>query len=189
MNYRPNISWLKSVKSILDECDLSYVWTDQYFVSATWLCNTVEQSLIDQWKHIWHSNLQNSPKALNYRIFKEKWELEKYFKKLSDINIITLCRFRTTKHKLPIEMGMWQNIAKENRKCFIYLFIYLVIYVSFSCLLCKFVLQSSSVLLYVHFVLVCVFLYNIVSWIMKIKIYVSKLISKYVHATTWLKYC
>jgi hypothetical protein len=48
MNYRPNISWLKSVKSILDECDLSYVWTDQYFVSATWLCNTVEQSLIDQ---------------------------------------------------------------------------------------------------------------------------------------------
>jgi hypothetical protein len=29
----------------------------------------------------------------------------------------TLCRFRTTSHKLPIETGRWQNIARENRKC------------------------------------------------------------------------
>ena len=50
-------------------------------------------------------------------MFKEKLKLEKYFKKLNDRNIITLCRFRTTNHKLPIEMGMWQNIARENGKC------------------------------------------------------------------------
>ena len=35
LNYRTNIPWLKSVKSILDECGLSYVWNNQYFVSAT----------------------------------------------------------------------------------------------------------------------------------------------------------
>ena len=35
LNNRTNIPWLKSVKSILDECGLSYVWNNQYFVSAT----------------------------------------------------------------------------------------------------------------------------------------------------------
>ena len=35
LNYGTNILWLKSVISILDECGLSYVWNNQYFVSAT----------------------------------------------------------------------------------------------------------------------------------------------------------
>jgi hypothetical protein len=64
-----------------------------------WLYDTVKQIL----------------KALNYRMFKEKLDIEKYFEKLDNRNIITLCRFRTTNDKLPIETGMWQNIARENR--------------------------------------------------------------------------
>ena len=39
----------------------------------------------------------------------------------------------------------------------------------------KYLLQSSSILLFVHFVFVyviCVFLYTIVFWIMRIKIYI-----------------
>jgi hypothetical protein len=35
------------------------------------------KSLIEQFKQIWHSNLQISPKALNYCMLKEKLELEK----------------------------------------------------------------------------------------------------------------
>ena len=50
-------------------------------------------------------------------MFKEKLDIEKYFEKLDNRNIKTLCRFRTTNDKLPIETGMWQNIARENRKC------------------------------------------------------------------------
>ena len=38
-------------------------------------------------------------------MFKEKLDIEKYFEKLDNRNIITLCRFRTTNHKLPIETG------------------------------------------------------------------------------------
>ena len=59
-------------------------WTDQYFGSTTWLYKTVKQNIIDQFKQIWHYNLLNSPKALNYRMFKEKLEIEKYFEKLDD---------------------------------------------------------------------------------------------------------
>ena len=67
------------------------------------------------------------------------------------------------------------TIQKSNmdgsERCVI--FIYLFTYVFFSCLLCKCVLQSSSVLLFVHFVFVyviCVFKYTIIFWIMRIKI-------------------
>jgi hypothetical protein len=45
------------------------------------------------------------PKALNYRIFKENFEIENYFRVLEDKDIYTLCKFRTTNHKLPIETG------------------------------------------------------------------------------------
>jgi hypothetical protein len=29
----------------------------------------------------------------------------------------TLCKFRTTNHKLPIETGRWNNIDRVNRIC------------------------------------------------------------------------
>jgi hypothetical protein len=32
-------------------------------------------------------------------------------------DFLTLCKFRTTNHKLPIEHGRWNNIPRENRKC------------------------------------------------------------------------
>ena len=66
-----------------------------------WLYDTVKQIL----------------KALNYRMIKEKLDIEKYIETLDNRNIIRLCRFRTTNHKLPIETGMWQYIARGNRKC------------------------------------------------------------------------
>jgi hypothetical protein len=77
LSYGTSIPWLKSAKSILDECGLSYVWTNQYFVSVTLLYNIVKQIVINQFKQIWYSNLQSSPKALNYHMFREQLELEK----------------------------------------------------------------------------------------------------------------
>jgi hypothetical protein len=77
-----NFSSSNCAKSILDECGLSYVWTNQYFVSVTLLYNTVKQIVINQFKQIWYSNLQSSPKALNYHMFREQLELEKLFKTL-----------------------------------------------------------------------------------------------------------
>ena len=56
-------------------------------------------------------------KALNYRIFKENFEFENYFRILEDKDIYTLCKFRTNNHKLPIETGWWNNIDRVNRIC------------------------------------------------------------------------
>ncbi|CAG2256342.1 unnamed protein product [Mytilus edulis] len=115
--YKNYITWLKHVKSILDESGLSFVWDTQYFVNDTWLYTIVKQNLVDQFKQKWHTNVQESPKAINYRMYKENCEFEYYFKNLDDRNIITLCRLRTGNHRFPIETGRWENVARENRKC------------------------------------------------------------------------
>jgi hypothetical protein len=41
----------------------------------------------------WYSQIEQSPKALIYRIFKENFEFENYFRILEDTD--TLCKFRT----------------------------------------------------------------------------------------------
>jgi hypothetical protein len=60
--------------------------------------------LSDQFKHIRHSSLQISLKALNYRLFKSDFKLEDYLDVVNEKkNIFTFCRFRTSNHRLPIE--------------------------------------------------------------------------------------
>ena len=34
---------------------------------------------------------------------------------LSDKDRITLCKFRTCNHRLPIEIGRWQNVDRSDR--------------------------------------------------------------------------
>jgi hypothetical protein len=42
---------------------------------------------------------------------------ENYQEILKDKDLFLLCRFRTFNHRLPIEIGPWQNINRENRVC------------------------------------------------------------------------
>ena len=70
----------------------------------------VKQRLLDQFVQNWQTSLSDSSKALNYRIFKTKFEFEEYFNILNIGDAIRLCRFRTTNRYLPIETGRWRNI-------------------------------------------------------------------------------
>ena len=65
----------------------------------------------------WLSSVNDSPKALNYRIYKDNLAFENYLNILNDKDILTLSTFRTTNHKLPVENGRWKHIARENRIC------------------------------------------------------------------------
>ncbi len=115
--YDVNIEWIKHIYNILNGCGMSFIWNSQTFPNTTWLYNNVKQILIDQFKQNWFSDINTSPKALNYRLFKDKFEFENYINILDDKNITTMCRFRTLNHHLPIEKGRWQNIPREQRKC------------------------------------------------------------------------
>ena len=77
----------------------------------------MKNSLQDQFKQTWLENIQNNSKTLNYRLFKDKLEFDKYFDILEDRDLFTFCHFRTVNHILPIEYGRWNNIQRENRVC------------------------------------------------------------------------
>ena len=49
--------------------------------------------------------------------FKDKCMPDPYLDIVDSKNAIILCKFRTTNHRLPIELGRWQNIERNNRLC------------------------------------------------------------------------
>jgi hypothetical protein len=107
-NNNCQFSWLNYVESILNECGLSCVWLNQYFISEEWLKNSAKTCLQDQFQQTWHANIDTGSKTLNYRLFKNKFEFENYF------NILVFCRFRLNNH---IEYGRRNNIPRELRIC------------------------------------------------------------------------
>jgi hypothetical protein len=109
--------WLKCIKNILDRCGYSNVWISQGNVNPKWLSVSLKQKIFDQFQQKWRSDIENSPKGLSYRLFKENFEFEHYLDILPDKDRITYCRFRTGNHRLPIETGRWHRIERQNRHC------------------------------------------------------------------------
>ena len=110
-------SWINFVKSILDYCDYSNVWHTENFISHKWLIESTKLRLTDQFKQNLHSTLHLSPKTLSYRLFKSDFRFEKYLEVLNDKNRFTFCRFRTSNHRLPIEVWRWTKVERHSRLC------------------------------------------------------------------------
>ena len=103
--------------AISNEGGLSNIWLYQNCISEAWLGNVVKMNLIDQFKQTWSSSVDNSFKAVNYRLYKKGVSFENYLEILKDKDLFLLSRFRICNHILPIEIGRWQNINRENRVC------------------------------------------------------------------------
>ena len=96
---------------------MSYIWTLQNCISKKLLKLVIKNNLIDQFKQIWNSSIETSSKRGNYKLFKGELKFENYLDILEDKDKFTLCRFRTTNHRLPVEVGRWKKIIRENRFC------------------------------------------------------------------------
>ena len=111
-----NRPWFKFIVKILNDCGLSIILYQQN-VNIQWLKKTVFHILLDQFKQSWNSEMYNSSKGINYRIFKTTLSLEKYLLDLPYKYQKSFCMFRTSNAKLPIERGRWYDIPRENRIC------------------------------------------------------------------------
>ena len=109
--------WIEYIKNTLNNCGLSNIWHCLYQVNPEWLRQKIKLTLTDQFKQSWYALVENSPKALNYRIFKESPNFENYLNFLPKRDAITFCRFRLGNHHLPIERGRWNNIERGDRIC------------------------------------------------------------------------
>ena len=61
--------------------------------------------------------MQNSSKCVLYKNFKFSLKLEKYLIDLDVNKIINLTRFRLSNHRLPIEVGRYNNTIRMERIC------------------------------------------------------------------------
>ena len=111
--------WSKFLHDIFNECGLSYIWEYQYThgFNNDWLKAKVKQILNDQFQQSFLSEINNSSKAVSYRLFKENCYFEEYLDLLSEKERNLLCKIRTTNHRLIIETGRWYNIEKHDRVC------------------------------------------------------------------------
>ena len=77
----------------------------------------VKQSLISSFVQIWRNDIMNSPKCLNYRMYKTVFGFEKYLTVLPTDLCMHVCKFRCVSNKLPIEAGRFFNIDRSERCC------------------------------------------------------------------------
>ena len=110
--------WIRKIKKILIDCNMSEYWVDH---------NRVRDTSYSRFKHIykdkltkmfnlkWTNDTQVSSKCSLYRNFKTELVMEKYLLVLPKPLKYALIRFRTSNHRLPIEVGRYHNIERKDR--------------------------------------------------------------------------
>ena len=113
------------IEKILQDVGLNYIWLNNDVTNVNWLCTEVQKRLQLQFIQNWHSNIQESPKYLNYRIFKTEFTTELYITKLQPNFYIPLARFRTkiTDFRLKRAGGKILIDLKDFVLCVIILFL------------------------------------------------------------------
>jgi hypothetical protein len=105
------------VKKSLQELGFAEYWINQSVLSPSYFKNIVKSRIKDRYVQMWHEQVFNSSKCITYRIFKSSFELEPYFKLLPRNLALSLCRFRCSNHKLPIEKGRYIGMYHDLRYC------------------------------------------------------------------------
>lgn len=101
----------------MKDCGFPNIWESELFPNVEYLKAIVKKRLTDQFIQNWNASLNILKKHLTIKNFRNKFEFENYFNLLSKADAISLCRFRTTNHYLPIESVRWGNVERENRLC------------------------------------------------------------------------
>lgn len=114
---RSHFQWIRHIQELFIKCGLINVWHVHDFMNLAWLKNTVYQKLSDLFINEWYSTVNNSRKCVNYRLYKEKFEFENYLIHTPYKLLKYVIKFRTRSNKLPVEVGSWNNIDYNDRKC------------------------------------------------------------------------
>ena len=93
------------------------MWDSKTVVNADLFKKVVEIRLKDQWITTWNANLVAKSVCSSYKIYKHIYCLEEYLVKLNKANRILLTKLRASNNKLPITVGRYNNIRREDRVC------------------------------------------------------------------------
>lgn len=112
-----NSKWINFIQSILCECGRQDLWLRQFNSIPASVGKTVKRIMLDQFQQTWNGNLQTSSKGKNYSLFQDNIRTEAYINILQGSLVISMLKFRTANHKLPIEIGRWNGTDLQDRKC------------------------------------------------------------------------
>ena len=112
------VTWRTHVKSLLFENGFGHVWMAKGVGNVCNFLDIFTRRLKDISLQNWHSQINDSPKALHYKHFKSQLDVEKYLSiDLSYICRKTIANFRCSSHNLAIEKGRHNNVEREFRFC------------------------------------------------------------------------
>ena len=109
--------WIHQIKSILESVGRNDLWVANAVLNPNAVKQSIFRTLLDQSIQEWYSKLESSSKGKNYRLYKTGIVIEKYLINFP-INIyLPILKFRTTNHRLSVELGRWVRKPYEERRC------------------------------------------------------------------------
>ena len=72
---------------------------------------------MDQSQQNWVASINDSSKCMNYKIFKETSYYETYLNILPSKLCKAFTKFRCSNHRLPVEVGSYSSIPRNDRIC------------------------------------------------------------------------
>lgn len=112
-----NSKWVCFIQSVLCECGRQDLWLRQSHSIPASVGKIVKRTMLDQFQQNWNGNLQTSSKGRNYSLYQDNILIENYINILHGSLVIAMLKFRTANHKLPIEVGRWNDTDLRDRKC------------------------------------------------------------------------
>ena len=115
-------TWASNVRSLLYMYGFGYAWIAQEIGNEKIFVSQFKVRLTDCMKQNWHSDINESSRCDSYKEFKTLPSVERYLS--MDMRFYlrkAFARFRTSSHKLSIEIGRHHNITRADQIC-IFLF-------------------------------------------------------------------
>ena len=108
--------WLSAIQKVITDCGFNDVWLSQTGC-IPWFKRNVKKRLADQFIQSWFSTVESSNACVNYRIFKNKFELETYLLILPRKHAINFTKFRLANTQLPVVTGRYDDTNYDERVC------------------------------------------------------------------------
>ena len=115
-NQGSNFKWINTIKGTLISVGKPELFNKNIHNPKADKGN-ITKTLHDLFIQEWNAKTSQSSKGRNYNIFKENKEFESYLKLISKQLYSPLIKFRSSNHKLPVEVGRWKNTLYAERKC------------------------------------------------------------------------
>ena len=114
-NKNDNYKWLNAIKSIFTESGRYHIWLEQFLDDSK--VNAIVRTIKDQAIQNLNASCSISNKGRNYTNLIKLWGTPPDIYNIKHNNLISLIRFRTSNHRLPVEVGRYNDTPFHERRC------------------------------------------------------------------------